>query len=56
MAPAVLLVALGLAVAAAAAAPPPSPPIAISKVNRRYLDFRGKTVALLSSGEHYGAL
>ena len=48
--------ALGGAAAAVAAVAAPPPPIAISKANRRYLEFRGATVALLSSGEHYGSL
>ena len=39
-----------------AAAPSGGPPIQLSARNPHYFLFRGKTIALVTSGEHYGAV
>jgi hypothetical protein len=48
--------AFAILTAVAAAAAPAATPIRLHPKNPHYFEFRGKAVALVSSGEHYGAV
>ncbi|HTV16142.1 MAG TPA: hypothetical protein VMD92_03165 [Acidobacteriaceae bacterium] len=50
------LLAIACLASLAAAAQTPTPPIRLDPVNPHYFLFRGKTIALVTSGEHYGAV
>ncbi len=47
---------LGLVLCATAGPAPAAEPIRLLPANPHYFEFRGKAVALISSGEHYGAV
>jgi hypothetical protein len=53
---AAILAALSLAALTAAHSPNASQPIALDPTNPHYFLYHGKTIALVASGEHYGAV
>lgn len=51
-----LLLSISIAFAATARPPETSQPIRLDPANPHYFLYRGKTIALVTSGEHYGAV